>query len=106
MFKVRLGHQPPARPVPRYALGPMQAEAAQRHVSWAVFLRIVGGIVGSVALLAGSLVLYRSDVLRVQHVQVVGAQIVDANAAALAARVGHQSLLRLDSGEAAKRVSA
>src|SRR5438552_253485 len=109
MFRVRLlsmrmGARAPQRAAPRYALGPVRREAERRHVSWRTFLTVIGTVVGSTALLVGSVALYRSDLLRVQHIRVLGAQVVDANAAALASHVGHESLLRLDSAGASRRI--
>lgn len=64
----------------------------------------LAGLAAAAAII-GSTWLYRSDTLRVKQIQVVGAQIVDPNAAAARAAIANESLLRLDTQAAAKRVA-
>lgn len=58
------------------------------------------------AALVGGVALYRSDALRVHHIEVLGTQIVDPAAAAAAARLAGDSLISMDTEAAAARVSA
>jgi cell division protein FtsQ len=80
-------------------------EGPKRHIPW----RAIAISVGSGALLAGAfagtLALYRSDLLRVRHIEVVGVQVVDAQVAANAAEIARESLLHLDTDAAAERVA-
>ena len=64
----------------------------------------LAGLAAAAAIVGGTW-LYRSDTFRVKQIQVVGAQIVDPNAAAAAASIANESLLSLDTGTAAKRVA-
>jgi POTRA domain-containing FtsQ-type protein len=65
----------------------------------------VGGALAAAALVGG-VALYRSDALRVHHIEVLGTEIVDPAAAAAAAHVSGDSLISIDTEAAAARVSA
>jgi hypothetical protein len=64
-----------------------------------------GGSVILAVVILGASALYQSDALRVRHVRVVGAEVVDPQLAADTAQLTGQSLLHLDAASAAARVS-
>lgn len=110
LWPARRPSAPPRRPppytaLPAYAARPRPARA-QRGVPWRALLTVLAGGVLTAAFAAGAITLYRSDALRVRHIEVLGTQIVDPAAAAAAAGVASDSLLTLDAAAAAARVAA
>ena len=104
------GRREPARPAPRYTLGPSYMQRSKSRggsgsgVPWRALAYAAGSSAAIAALLMGTAALYRSDLLRVKHVQVVGAQVVEPQQVALAASLASHSLLHLDSQGAEQRI--
>lgn len=90
----------------RYAGGDY-AQPRRERLQWQLqaVARWAVGVAAAAALLVGGTWLYRGDLLRVKQIQVVGAQIIDPNAAAARAAIASESLLTLDTEGAAKRVA-
>ena len=75
-----------------------------RRVPWVRIALMSGGFALLVGLVLGSIELLRGDYLRVQTVQVEGAQVADAAAVARVANLDGRSLLALDATEAQRRI--
>ena len=90
----------------RYDVQRSEPRRPQRKVNWRQLgIRVLAGA-GTIAVLAGSVALFRSDALRVRVIDVDGVQVVDAQAVANVSGLAGASLLTLDlsraSGEIAK----
>jgi hypothetical protein len=90
----------------RYAGTSAHRQEPRRSTPWALIATLAGGAMVAALVFAGVVAFSRSNLLRVNHVQVVGARIVDASAIEAAAHINHESLLRLDAAGAAQRVAA
>jgi hypothetical protein len=102
-------HFGPTRPAPRaprFAVSPHLARAEPRaQIPWRTLAVVASCAACLVVALVGTLALYRSDAFRVRRIEVVGAQVVDPQVAANAARLAQESLIRLDTAAAARRIA-
>jgi cell division protein FtsQ len=80
-------------------------EEPTRPLPWRSLAIAAGGCAILAAVIISASALYQSGALRVRHIKVIGAQVVDARLAADATQLTGQSLLHLDTASAAVRVA-
>ncbi|MSQ42428.1 MAG: FtsQ-type POTRA domain-containing protein [Dehalococcoidia bacterium] len=105
----RLGTVRRAPPRPRFELAPARRSSARLQLPHPRLKRVAIGLALTVALAAagyGAWWVLLGDALRIHDVRVAGTQVAGPAAVAAAAAVGGRSLLTLDGGAVAARISA